>query len=158
MPHDKALGHAGTAQINIAVLEAQALGDLGLLVQREGRGLALVEDAQLQNPHLDLAGGQLGVDHPVGPGLDQTPDGQHPFASDAVRLGVDLGVDLGIKHHLGKAPAIPQVDKNTPAMVAAPQHPAHEDDLFADIGVGKGIAMVSAFKASHGFHRAAPLW
>jgi hypothetical protein len=55
-------------------------------------------------------------------------------------LGMDFRIDLRIKDHLGQAMAVTQINKDDPAMIPPPQHPAHEDYLFPDISLAKIVA------------------
>jgi hypothetical protein len=51
------------------------------------------------------------------------------------------GVDLRVEDDLGDPLAVAQVDEDQPAMVAAAQGPAHQDDFASDVG-GPQVAAV----------------
>ena len=58
---DDVLVHRLAAQVEVAVLQAQELVDVGLFVDVEGRRLGGVQDLRFGDADLDLAGGELGV-------------------------------------------------------------------------------------------------
>jgi hypothetical protein len=43
-----------------------------------------------------------------------------------MRLGMYFRIDFGVKDHLGYSPAIAQINKDYPAVVAPAQDPAHQ--------------------------------
>jgi hypothetical protein len=47
---------------------------------------------------------------------------------------VDGRVGVGVKHRLGDAFTVPQVDEDHPAQVAAAMHPAHHQGAGAGVG------------------------
>ena len=156
VPQDQGLGHLRPPQVDIAVSEAQLIGDLGLLVQRKGRGLAFVQDPQLVDQHLDFAGLELGVDHPLGPRCHLAAHGDDPLAPQGMSLGVNLGVALRIKDHLGEAPPVTQVDEDNPAVVSTSQYPAHQGDFLPDLGRAQIVAVMTALHGAHRFHGNTP--
>jgi hypothetical protein len=99
---------------------------------------------------------QFRVFHGGRPVDDPAADGDDPFAAQLMRLGVHLLVDLGVEDHLGDAPAVAQIDENNPAMIAAAEHPAHEDGFLVKEGSAEIVAGVCAPQRSHWFHVRSP--
>ena len=54
------------------------------------------------------------------------------------------GIHVGVKHRLGDAFAVAQVDEDHPAEVAPAVHPTHEYDALAGVGCAQLGAGVSA--------------
>ena len=84
--------------------------------------------------HLDLAGGQIGVFHSLGPLAHRALQGQDELAADAMRLAVGLGLHLGVEDDLNDALAIAKIDEDDPAMIAPAVHPTHQDHFFSCVG------------------------
>ena len=55
-------------------------------------------------------------------------------------------VDILVKHHLGDAVAVAQIDEDHAAMIAAAVDPAHQDDGLALVGGAQHAAGVGAAK------------
>ena len=129
--------HLRPPQVEVAVLEAQFLVDLGRdfrVVDAERQHVGLVQDLQFVSQHLDKAGVDLFVLRAVGPDAHLAGDADHAFA---VELGGGLkqvGRKIaGVKHRLGAAFAIPDVDENDPAQVAVGVNPAVQGDGLTDV-------------------------
>ena len=137
------------AQIQVAVLQPQGVGDLDILIQRKRRRFTGVEDAQLIHQNLDGTGFELGVVHVRRPAGDMSAHCQHPLAPELVRLGMNFRIDLRIEHHLGDAPAVAQVDEDDAAMITAAQDPAHEDTFLTEMVQTEIVAGVRAPECAH---------
>ena len=135
---------AGPPQIEIAVLEAQRFAGVGFVFNFEGRRLRLAQNFQPRHPHLDFAGVEIRVRHPLGTFDDHPLNGEHPFAAHPFGEGMGGLVIRGVGHHLGDAVAVAQVDENQAAVVAVRPRPAHEDDFAADVRGAKRSAMVGS--------------
>ena len=110
--------------------------------------MAAVQEAQLRHHDLDLAGGQVRVDHLRRPGIHQAPHGQDEFIPQHPGLDVGVGVDLGVEDHLGEAVPVPQVHKDEAAVVPPALHPAHEHHFLAGVRqaqVPAGMAALQTF-------------
>jgi hypothetical protein len=105
---------ARAAQVEVAVFEAHGLGDLHVSSIMNGGVVGGVEDAQSSDHDFDGAGGQVGVGHALGARGHPAAHADDVFAAQRMGFGVVLGVDVGVEDHLGKAFAVPQVDKMTP--------------------------------------------
>ena len=137
-------GHAGAAQVEVAVLHTQAFGAVGTVFHKEGRRLGGVEQLPFQHHDLDLAGVQVGVGHAFGAGTHTALDGHHVFTADDMGFGMGFGGHFGAEHHLGEAVAVAQVNEDKAAVVAAVLHPAHQAHGLTIIGDGKIIAAMAA--------------
>ncbi len=144
MAHDQVAGDFRPPQVEIAVLEADVVRNLAVFVERERRGFAGVENAQLADQHLDLAGLQLEIGHVAGPGFNLAFDRQNPLRAQLVRLGVRFRIDFRVEDHLSDAVAVAKVDEDNPAVVAAAKNPAHENDLLIQVVEAEGIAVMCA--------------
>ena len=115
--------HRGAAQVEVAVLQAQQLVDLALLVDVEGRRLGLVEHDKGVGRHLDAAGGQVRV---LGAGGTLGHEPRHlrdPLVAQRLGGAMGVGRQLGVEHHLHHALAVAQVDEDKVAVVAPAMHP-----------------------------------
>ena len=123
---DEVALHALPAQVQIAVFEPHRVGDLAILVDREGRGASGVEHLQRLGADLDLARVQIGVDQPFGPGSDHAFDLHHVFAAHFGRVLVGGGRHVGVEYDLNQAGEVAQVEEDEAAMVAAAMHPPRQ--------------------------------
>src|SRR6056297_1302908 len=96
--------------------------------------------------HLDRPGFKLRVRHALGSCLNRSPDAQYIFASEVMGLLVNGGLAFRIENNLSDPLAIPQINKNDPAMVPSSLDPAHEHHLTANIF---RIQLVAVVRASH---------
>ncbi len=102
-----------------------------LLVDLERRGLRPAKDLEPLYRDFNLSGRELRVYH-----ISRTHEHfafrlDHPFAPQAVsQLPAILGY-LRIELDLRKPVAVPQIDKDYPAVVAPPVHPAGQHDALA---------------------------
>ncbi len=68
--------------------------------------------------------------------------------SSATLMGV--GAQVRVEGQLGEAVAVAQVDEDQPAMVAAAQDPAHQDDVLTDLFLAQFAAEMGAFPGAEG--------
>ncbi len=137
--------HLGTAQVDVAVLEADFLVLDGFFSGREGGEAGVVEHAQLGGLDLDFAGVHLGVDGVFVAQADFADGGDDILGADLLALGVALGDELLVEHDLGDAGAVAEVEEDEVAVVAAAIDPAHEDNLLACVSGAQIAAEVGAF-------------
>ena len=116
-----------------------------MVLDLEGRRLGGVEDLDLVDQDLDLAGRELGVVHPLGALAHGARDLDRPLGADGLRSveGLTAGV-LRVKGDLRHAVAVAQVDEDEAAVVAAVPDPAGErhglaDVLAAQLAAGMGV-------------------
>ena len=123
--------HHFAAQVEIAVLHAQFVAAVGVLLDGERRHVRGVEHGERGHGDFNVARRHLvvlriafayGADH-----LD------HVFAPEFVGLCAKFGVGLFVKHELRDAVAVAQVDKCHAAHLAHALHPAGKRHAFADI-------------------------
>ncbi len=139
--HEDVGVHPLAPQVEVAVLEAQLLVDVGVLVDVERRRLGGVEQFGGLGAHLDLAGGEVGVLGAGAAALDTAADAQHVLAASVAGDGV-RGRLVGTEDDLHQAAAIAQVDEDEPAVVAPAVHPARERDLAALVACAQVAAIV----------------
>ena len=126
--------HTRAAQVEVAVAQADVLGGVHVVLDLEGRRLGGVEDHDLVDEDLDLAGRELGVVHALGALTHDARDLDRPLGADG--LGrverVAAGV-LRVKGDLRHAVAVAQVNEDEAAVVAAVPDPAGQRDRLADV-------------------------
>ena len=127
--------HALAAQIEIPVRHAEVFGDLrgGLIVQRERRRFALVQNPDEVGTDFNVARRELRVGHVRRAGLDHAFDLDDVLAVRALREVPRLLRIARVENHLRHAVAVAQVDENHAAVVAYGLHPAAEADLRPDV-------------------------
>ena len=150
VPQHEVVLHLRTAQVQIAIGQAQVLGHLRrlLILQRERDGLGAVQDRDAMCPHLDAAGGQLAVHHLGRPLAHRALDPDHPLAAAGLGEAPRLGAILGIKQDLGQPVAVAQVNEDDAAVVAHGVHPAAEGHALADVGGPEFAAGVGSHHGS----------
>ena len=122
--------HGTAPQVEVAVAQARLLADLpgvlGVVGDLEGQRGRGVEDLDVGDDDLDLAGGQVRVGVALGSGAHLTGDGEDV-------LGAQVVGDLLADDDLGDPRGVPQVDEGHASMVTAPIHPSGEGDDLADV-------------------------
>ena len=151
IPQQEVPQHRRPAEIQVPVLEPQGLGRLLGLVEREGQGLRLVQDAQTPGRHLDLARGEVGVHGARRPPLDRPLHRQDELHPDPSRDLVGRGVDGGVEHELRHPVAVPEVHEDEAAVIAAPGRPPHQGDRPAGVAGAQCAARMRAAHPSEGF-------
>ena len=135
--------HLGAAKVEVAILEAEVfVGDAAFEGEREDVGF--VENGDGGGDDLDLAGGKPGVLRAEEARGDGAGDGDHVFATEAVRLLGDLRVLVGTKDDLRNAFAVAEIDKNDAAVVTARVDPAGKGDGGVGVDGAEGGAVVGA--------------
>src|SRR4029079_1113546 len=119
-----------TPQIEIAVAQPHLLGDLRVLVDRERRGLGVVEQADLARVELDLAGLQLRVDGFLGARFDAADHADDELRAQPLGLGLER---FAVHDHLRDAVAVAHVEEQHAAEIAHAVHPAKEDDVLVHV-------------------------
>ena len=146
-PQNQVLLDLGTPEIEVAVLETDVFGDLRRSIQHKGRRLRLVEDLQVIGQHLDLAGLQIGIFHPLRSSADRPVDGQNEFAPDPSRpLSWQAALTSGLKTTCDKSFPVPQIDKDDAAVIPAPVSPAHQDHFLPGMGCIDISAVMGSFR------------
>ena len=133
MPEHKVFLHAGTAQIQVAVLKAQVFTGLAAVLDDKGRRLGGVQKLPLMDNHLNLACLEIGIGHALGTQAHAALDGNDIFQAQDNGALVGLRGNVGRKDNLGQAHAVAQVNKDEAAVVAAELDPAHKADVLVHI-------------------------
>ena len=97
MAQDQVVLQLRAAQVEVAVLEADVLGDFAVLVQGERQRLGAVEQLALGDLDLHLAGLHVRVDRPVRAGDDLALDGQDELVAHLFGHLVGTGAQLGVE-------------------------------------------------------------
>ena len=148
LPHGRAhlvaelerLPHPVPAQVEVAVAESGLLAHLtreGL--DLEGRGLGVGEQPGVPHPDLDLAGRQVRVDGLRRATHHRAGGGDHVLGSQLVPELESLAGLVGVEDQLHQPGAVPQVDEDEAAVVAAAVDPAGHAHLGVD-PVGQHLA------------------
>ena len=142
--------HLGAADIEVAVAQADVLGGVHVVLDLEGRGLGGVQDLELGDQHLDVAGGELLVVLALGALAHDAGDLDGPLGADILG-GVERGAAgvLGVERDLRHARAVAQVDEDEAAVVAAVPDPAGQRDGLADVLGAELAAGVGVHREGH---------
>ena len=124
---EQAVGHRLASDVQVAVLEPQALVDRGVrLVDVERRGLRLGQDLEVGDLQLDLPGRQARVLGPLQAPGDLAGHRHDELAAHAARDLVGArGIGL-VDDDLGQPVTVTQVEEDQLAVVAASVDPAGE--------------------------------
>ncbi len=95
--------------------------------------------------HLDLAGDEVRIGAAFGAQPHQPGDADHELVAQRFRDGERAGA-IRIEDDLHEAFAIPQVDEDDPAVVAATVHPAHQRDRRSEMAAVDASTIVSALQ------------
>ena len=99
-----------------------------------GGRFALVEDFERLGPQVDLARGQLGIDHVLRGGPRRLPVTRITSSLRRPRAAACISAPfVGIEDDLRLAVAVAEVDEHQPAVIAIPLDPAAECGRLADI-------------------------
>ena len=136
-PHDprhlaseaQVLVHAGPAQVHVAVAEPGLLVD-PLVVELERGGAGFVQDLDGLREHLDPAGGEVGVLGALGPEAHPPLDPEHVLAPGPVGKRERLR-GVRVDDDLEESRAVPEIDEDDPAVVAAAVQPAAHRNRLA---------------------------
>ena len=122
--------HGTAPQVEVAVTQPGLLADLsgvlGVVGDLEGQRRGGVENLDVGDDDLDLAGGQVRVGVALGPGAHLTGDGQDV-------LGAQVVGDLLPDDDLGDTRGVPQVDEGHASVVTPSVHPSGEGHDLADV-------------------------
>ncbi|MCY1400796.1 hypothetical protein D9M71_158980 [compost metagenome] len=142
-------GHFRTTQVDEAVAQAGFLTDVGVFVQRERRGLGLVQHVQLVAQHFDGAGGHVRVARAFRTHAHLAGDLDHVLAAHTVGLGEGFRT-IRVEHDLGQAFTVTDIEEDHPAVVAAAVHPTAKSDYLA---VQALVQLAAIMAAHHGVFR-----
>ena len=122
--------HGAAPQVEVAVAQPGLLADLsgvlGVVGDLEGQWGGGVEDLDVGDDDLDLAGGQVRVGIALGPGAHLPGHGQDV-------LGAQVVGDLLPDDDLGDPRGVPQVDEGHASVVTPSVHPSGEGHDLADV-------------------------
>ena len=141
--HD-VVGHVGTAEIQVAVLETELGLDGAVLHDLKGRGLGGGEDLQLGYGDLDLTRGDVLVDRTLAATADGTVGAEDELGAHREGLGEDLTVGGVVKGQLDDAGSVAEVDEDEGAQVSLLLGPAHDADGLTYVLSGKLGAQAGA--------------
>ncbi len=131
MAQSEVVLHLFAAQVEIAVLQPHLFVRDGLFGRRERRRLRLVQQQQLLDDDLDLAGGHVRVFQAVATTTHAALNGDDVLRARCLGLGVGLARNLLVGDDLGDSCAVAQIQKDEVPVVAAPVDPAHQDHILS---------------------------
>ena len=123
VPQRERVLHRLASQVERAVAQPEVLVDRLPLVERERRRVRVGQQLELGGRHLDLAGRDVRVDVLGVPARDRSGDRDHVLRAQPVGGRVRVGRGIGVEYQLHDSRAIPQVDEDQAAVVAAAVHP-----------------------------------
>ena len=141
--HD-VVGHVGTAEVQVAVLETELGLDGAVLHDLKGRGLGGGEDLQLRDGDLDLTRGDVLVDRALAAAADGTVGAEDELGAHREGLGEDLAVGGVVKGQLDDTRSVAEVDEDEGAQVSLLLGPAHDADGLTYVLSGKLGAQAGA--------------
>ena len=148
--HLEVAAHGVAAYVEVAVLHAEVVAAVALVLDGEGRHFGLVEDVEGSNLNLNLSGRYFGV---LRAALDNLAGNlYHVFAPQLASLLAEGGVGLHVESQLRDAVAVAQVDESHAAEVARALHPSGEGDCLSHIGEAKLAASISPIHNYVYFH------
>jgi hypothetical protein len=127
----------GAAQVEVAVLEPRFLGDVDPAVDRERQRFAARQDDGALGADFDLAGRQIGIHRRGVARQDRALHLDDPFGAHRVENLLGRRVIVRLRHHLRHAAAIPQVEEQNAAVIAALLHPGLQENSRTDVLAGE---------------------
>ena len=146
-----------TAQVEIAILEAHSLGLIGVIVDVDGRGFALIEQRSLFDEYFDVAGIQLGVFHALFAGANLAADAYHVFAAQAfAQFEAFLAANALIEHNLNQTAAVAQPYEYQSTQIAGALHPAVQSNRLTHVRRAQFAAIAGALPILYTRHSISP--
>jgi hypothetical protein len=140
----QALLHLGTAQIDIAVAQAQFLGGVAaMVVELDRRGLGAVENGQGAGQNLDLASRHVLVFGPFRARAHPPLDPEDKLAAGLLGQAEGLGI-VRVDHHLNQTAAVTQVDEDDAAVIPAPVDPSAQGNVLTNLFAVQISAIMTA--------------
>src|SRR5699024_1744163 len=147
--HQDVFLQVGTAQVQIAVLQAQVLFHAGVFHDLKGRGFGFAQNPQFLHIDFHLAGGDFHV--PGVPLPDNAPGCQHILGTGGKGLVENSPVGAVVKGQLNHAAAVPQIDEDQLSQIALTLYPAEDNGFLSDIGGAKLSAVMGSLEPGNGF-------
>ncbi|MNC84711.1 hypothetical protein D3C83_02720 [compost metagenome] len=123
--------HGRAAQVEHAVLEAHRFRQV-VVVHLEHRRQRRVQYFDRLRQHFHFPALKVGIDRAHGPLAHLARHAQHEFAAQPVR-GPESLRRIRVAHDLHQALAVPQVDEDNAAVIAAPVHPAEQGHFVPEM-------------------------
>jgi hypothetical protein len=143
VPQNHVGRQARAAEIQVAVLQAHVFRDRRLVGDRKRRRLRLVEDGQLLDDDLDLAGLELGIGRLGRAAPHAAGDADHVLRAQPLGLR-HLRRVVVVEDDLRDARAVAHVHEQQAAEVAYPVDPAKQHHAGADVRRAERAAGMSA--------------
>ena len=124
--------HLRTAKIHVPISKPDILASFGVLIQLKRRRCRRAEYLQTASKHFDFAGLHVGIDLAGFPAPNPAGHAQNVFVTNSLGTREAL-LRVRIEDHLHHAGAIPYIQENHSAVVAAPVHPAAQLDIHIDV-------------------------
>ena len=128
--HDQVVLHFRTAQVQVAVFEADLFVDVDVVFDVERRCLRGIQDAQFFAAYFDRTGFHLVVDRISVTHADDTTDDENIFRTDLFCFFKGFFFIIRRSDDLDDTGAVAEIDEDQSAVVAAAFNPATKNDLF----------------------------
>ena len=129
--NEKILLHRRTAQVYVAILQAQVLPGLDTVVDRERRSFRFIEDGDIRGSDINFPCFDGSVGGPFRSDFHRSRDSDDVFRSKETRIFMCRGIVLRVEHHLGFSVAVTKVDEDDTAQISARIDPTIQDNGFS---------------------------
>ena len=129
----KIASHTRTAQVNVAISQAQVFVHVNVILNLERWCLSGVQHLNLRRQNLNLTGCQRFVRLTFGAMLNGTRDANRPLRTDTLGRLECLRCHVGIKQHLCQTLTVTKIHKDKTTKVTTAPNPAGKRNNLADI-------------------------
>ena len=149
--HPERLLEGRAAEVEVPVLQALLFAGVDRVDHLERRGLALVEDRELDDVDLDLPSGKLRV-LVAAAALDDAAHADDPLAPQRSRevvrgaRAVAVTAEIRIEDELRDALAVAEIDEDAAAVIAVARDPTEEHRLLAFVCGSELAAVVGSLQ------------
>jgi hypothetical protein len=124
--------YAGTTEIQIAVLHAEVVAAIGVVLDGKRRNLAAIQHLERFSYNLDVARRQVRIlRRAFGHGAF---DLDYELASEFIGPLAESRIRIIVEHHLGYTITVADIDKSHTAHLACTLHPSGQRYRFSGIG------------------------
>ena len=146
--HLEVVLHLGTAQVEIAILEADFFVGDCVVGWRERRNPGLIQDTQFVGDDFYFAGGHFGIDDVFAAEAHLADGGDDVLGAGLLGLRVCGGALVLVENDLREAVAVAEVEKDEVAVIASAVDPAEKHDGFTGVGCSQFSTGVGALQCA----------